>query len=194
MPYEGFSLELASPPPPDRPLSELTPEEQGEKGAEMIIGMMTSCPGKSAISGVAGFGLGGVFGLFMASMSYDTPLHTPQVAGSTQGGKLIVDLPFKEQMKVAWKDMYTRAWSSAKNFGYIGLIYAGVECCVESTRGKSDHWNGLSAGCLTGGGLAYKSGPQAAAIGCASFAAFSAAIDLYMNSENGKPPKNDFDE
>lgn len=194
MPYEGFSLELASPPPPDRPLSELSPEEQGEKGAELIIQMMTSCPGKSAISGVAGFGLGGVFGLFMASMSYDTPLHTPTVAGSTQGGKLIVDLPFKDQMRVAWKDMYTRAWSSAKNFGYIGLIYAGVECCVESTRGKSDHWNGLSAGCLTGGGLAYKSGPQAAVIGCASFAAFSGAIDLYMNSENGKPPKNDFDE
>lgn len=30
--------------------------------------VMESCPGKTVMSGVAGFALGGVFGLFMASV------------------------------------------------------------------------------------------------------------------------------
>ena len=37
---------------------------------------MESCPGKLVMSGVMGFGLGGVFGLFMSSMRYDTPMST----------------------------------------------------------------------------------------------------------------------
>lgn len=40
--------------------------------------------------------------------------------------------------------------------------------------------NGIGAGCITGGALAYKAGPYAAGLGCAGFAAFSAAIDYYM--------------
>lgn len=40
--------------------------------------------------------------------------------------------------------------------------------------------NGVAAGCITGGALAMKAGPQATAVGCAGFAAFSAAIDYYM--------------
>lgn len=47
-------------------------------------------------------------------------------------------------------------------------------------RGKNDLKNGIAAGCITGGALGAKAGPQAAAIGCAGFAAFSAAIDYYM--------------
>ena len=40
--------------------------------------------------------------------------------------------------------------------------------------------NGVAAGCITGGVLAAKAGPQAALVGCAGFAAFSAAIDYYL--------------
>lgn len=47
-------------------------------------------------------------------------------------------------------------------------------------RAKNDLKNGIAAGCITGGLLGAKAGPQAAAIGCAGFAAFSAAIDSYM--------------
>ena len=47
-------------------------------------------------------------------------------------------------------------------------------------RGKNDMKNGIAAGCITGGVLGAKAGPQAAAVGCAGFAAFSAAIDYYM--------------
>jgi import inner membrane translocase subunit TIM22 len=59
------------------------------------------------------------------------------------------------------------------------MIYAGVECGVESVRAKNDIYNGVAAGCITGGGLAFKSGPQAALIGCAGFAAFSTA-SMYL--------------
>lgn len=139
----------------------------------MQVGM-ESCAFKSVMSGVMGFALGGVFGLFMASMSYDNPIHGP---GSVTA---FSELPWKEQVRRGFKDMGQRSYSSAKNFGTIGAIYTGTECCIEGLRAKNDLWNGISAGCLTGGALAVKAGPQAAAVGCAGFAAFSAAIDYYM--------------
>jgi import inner membrane translocase subunit TIM22 len=135
---------------------------------------MESCPGKLAMSGVMGFGLGGVFGLFMSSMRYDTPLAT------TAAGTAVSSLPVKEQLRQGFKEMGRASWSSAKNFGYIGAIFAGTECAIEGYRAKNDLGNGVAAGCLTGGFLAKGGGPQAAALGCAGFAAFSAAIDAYM--------------
>lgn len=48
---------------------DMTPEQQAQAGAEAMMKFMTSCPGKSAMAGVTGFALGGVFGLFMASVS-----------------------------------------------------------------------------------------------------------------------------
>jgi import inner membrane translocase subunit TIM22 len=49
---------------------DMTPEQQAQAGAAAMINVMQSCPGKCAMAGVTGFGLGGVFGLFMASVSY----------------------------------------------------------------------------------------------------------------------------
>jgi len=82
--------------------------------------------------------------------------------------------------------MGQRSYSSAKNFGKVGAIFAGTECCIEGLRAKNDLSNGVIAGCITGGVLAAPAGPQAAAVGCAGFAAFSAAIDYYM-----RMPKDD---
>lgn len=118
-------------------------------------------------------------------MSYDAPIG--------MGVQTMSDLPFKQQMKLQFTDMGKRAWSSAKNFGFIGGVFSGTECCIESLRAKNDLWNGVAAGCLTGGGLAIKAGPQATLVGCAGFAAFSAAIDLYMRSDQKAPPSNDED-
>ncbi|CAK9439662.1 uncharacterized protein LODBEIA_P37620 [Lodderomyces beijingensis] len=174
------------PQPPKKSLQEMTQQEQAEAGAQSFINFMQSCPGKTAMAGVSGFALGGFFGLFMASMSYDVPLGTDAV-------KHISDLPFKQQMKLQFSDMAKRSYSSAKNFGYIGLVYSGVECTIESFRAKHDIYNGVSAGCITGAGLAIKAGPSAAFIGCAGFAAFSLAIDMYLNSDASYPPKNDYD-
>lgn len=107
-------------------------------------------------------------------MSYDTPLHTSPTATAA------VSLPLRQQLKAGFKDMGQRSFSSAKNFGKVGAIFSGTECCVEGYRAKNDLANGVIAGCITGGVLAAAAGPQAAALGCAGFAAFSAAIDSYM--------------
>jgi import inner membrane translocase subunit TIM22 len=68
MSYRGFGLDTVGG-QVKKPFAEMTQEEQAEEGAKQMIDFMSSCPGKAAISGVTGFGLGGVFGLFMASVS-----------------------------------------------------------------------------------------------------------------------------
>jgi import inner membrane translocase subunit TIM22 len=114
-------------------------------------------------------------------MSYDTPSF-----GSTTGQTPITSLPLKQQLKVGFRDMGTRSYSMARNFGKVGALFAGIECGIEGLRAKNDLANGVAAGCLTGGILAKNAGPQAAAGGCVAFAAFSAAIDAYM-----RMPKED---
>jgi import inner membrane translocase subunit TIM22 len=105
-------------------------------------------------------------------MSYDTPL-SPQ-------GQAMSKLTTREQIRIGFRDMGKRSYSSAKNFMLIGAMYSGTECCVEGYRAKSDLTNSVAAGCITGAALAFKAGPQAALLGCGGFAAFSAAIDAYM--------------
>lgn len=146
-------------------------EQERQMVKYMQMGM-ESCVGKTIMSGVMGAGLGGMFGLFMSSMRYDTPL-TPQ-------GAEIASLPIRQQLRQGLREMGRASYSSAKNFGMVGAIFSGTECCIEGFRAKNDLYNGVAAGCITGGALAAKAGPQAAAVGCAGFAAFSAAIDYYM--------------
>ncbi|KAI1814770.1 Tim17/Tim22/Tim23/Pmp24 family-domain-containing protein [Poronia punctata] len=154
--------------------------DQNDPNIKAMTAIMESCFGKSAISGVMGFGMGGLFGMFMASMAYDTPYHTPGTAGGPSTAKPIGELPWKQQLKVGFKDMGSRSYSTAKNFGKVGLLFSGIECGIEGFRAKNDLANGVAAGCLTGGLLARNGGPTAVAGGCAAFAAFSAAIDTYM--------------
>ncbi|KAI1765905.1 mitochondrial import inner membrane translocase, subunit Tim17/22 [Hypoxylon sp. FL1150] len=155
-----------------------SPYDPNDPNIKRVNAMMESCFGKAAVSGVMGFGMGGLFGMFMASMSYDTPFHT---AGS-QGGmpQSVASLPWRQQLKVGFKDMGSRSYSTAKNFGLVGLMFAGIECGIEGYRAKNDMLNGTAAGCLTGGILARSGGPTAVAGGCAAFAAFSAAIDAWL--------------
>lgn len=64
-----------------------------------------------------------------------------------------------------------------KGFGGMGLLFSGAECVVEKVRARHDMWNSALAGCFAGGLLAYNTGPKGICFGCASFAAFSVAID-----------------
>jgi mitochondrial import inner membrane translocase subunit TIM22 len=209
---------------------------------EQMNAMMESCFGKSVISGVMGFGMGGLFGMFMASvrvffslpptvnylsipslfpfarssrsttittypspslpvshhlspsplansslpppsmqMAYDTPFHGTG-GGPGSPAQPIQSLPWRRQLAVGFRDMGSRSWSTAKNFGMVGLLFSGIECGIEGYRAKNDIGNGVAAGCLTGGILARSGGPYAVGVGCAGFAAFSAAIDAYMRS------------
>lgn len=99
------------------------------------------------------------------------------------GSVPLTDLPLRQQLKHGLRDMYRSSISSGKNFAKVGAIFSGTECAIEGLRAKNDLWNGVAGGCLTGGVLARNAGPQAAAVGCAGFAVFSAAIDAYMVSE-----------
>lgn len=105
-------------------------------------------------------------------MSYDTPL-TPE-------GRELSNLSTREQLRRGLKDMGGRSYSSAKNFALVGAMFSGTECCIESLRAKNDMKNSVAAGCITGGALGAKAGPQSAMLGCAGFAAFSVAIDTYL--------------
>ncbi|KAF2863100.1 putative mitochondrial import inner membrane translocase subunit [Piedraia hortae CBS 480.64] len=165
------------------PAQDMDPQQiQEQMMIKTMQTAMESCVGKTVVSGTMGFGLGGVFGLFMSSMRYDTPLGAG-VPGAA-GGTSIADLPIKEQLRNGFKDMGRSAWSSARNFGYIGAVFAGTECCIEGLRAKNDLYNGVAAGCFTGGWLARSGGPRAALVGALGFGAFSAAIDAYMRMEH----------
>lgn len=71
--------------------------------------------------------------------------------------------------------------SYAKGFGAMGALFAGSECVIEKMRAKHDIYNSVYAGCSAGAILAHSGGPKAMCIGCASFAAFSALIDKFMD-------------
>ncbi|RUP46997.1 hypothetical protein BC936DRAFT_146251 [Jimgerdemannia flammicorona] len=158
-----FYSPIGRPPPTDM-----------EKQIQMIQDGMQSCPFKFASAGVIGFGLGAAFGLVMSSFEYSNPsLDLEATVKQTTG----------QQIKSAFKDMGTRSYSMAKNFAVVGAIFSGTECIIESYRAKNDTINGTAAGCITGGVLAARAGPQAAALGCAGFAAFSTAIEWYMRRD-----------
>lgn len=89
-------------------------------------------------------------------------------------------LPLKEQFRSMYRQMRARSVSSAKNFGLIGAIFAGTECCIESHRGRADMFNPIAAGAITGGTLGLRAGVRAGVVGAAGFAVFSYAIEYYM--------------
>ena len=86
-------------------------------------------------------------------MRYDTPASL-SMPGSAAAA--VQSLPMREQIKHGLKDMGKASFSSAKNFGTVGAIFSGTECCIEGLRAKNDLENGVAAGCITGGILARK--------------------------------------
>ena len=57
------------------------------------------------------------------SFQYEDPLNRANVQISTL-----------QQTRLAFKDMGRKMVSSGKGFGKVGLVFAGVECCVEGVR------------------------------------------------------------
>jgi len=104
-----------------------------------------------------------------ASFAYEDPLLRAQSAAGKNA---------TQKASQVFKDMGKGMWSSGKGFGKVGALFAGIECVIESYRGKNDIYNSVSSGFLAGGILARNSGPKAALGGGLAFAAFSAVIDL----------------
>ncbi|KDQ20077.1 hypothetical protein BOTBODRAFT_386289 [Botryobasidium botryosum FD-172 SS1] len=157
-------------------ISELDrPAYEQQKKMERFMGMaMESCIVKSALSGGAGFGLGAFFSLMSSTFAYEDPLLRPQTNPN---------LSTRQKTAEVFKEMGRGMWRSGKGFGKVGALYAGVECVIEGYRAKNDITNAVAAGFVSGGILARNSGPKAALGGAVAFAAFSAAIDMFMRRE-----------
>lgn len=135
--------------------------------------VMESCVFKSVMSCVIGYGLGGAIGLFSASVN-------PAI--QSEPGTHHIERT--QTAKEIFHDMRKTTHSYGKNFATIGLVFAGIECMIESQRGVSDWKNGTYAGGVTGGLIGLRAGVKAGIIGAAGFAAFSTVIDYYMRHRN----------
>ena len=125
-----------------------------------------------------------------ASFAYEDPLSRSVTATS-----------HAQRARDIFKEMGRGMWTSGKGFGKVGALFAGIECGIESVstctgvvfvvmtyavpqyRAKNDMVNPVAAGFLAGGVLARNSGPKAVLGGGIAFAAFSAAIDLFLRRE-----------
>eukprot|EP00967_Tisochrysis_lutea_P156489 scaffold315403_cov31-Tisochrysis_lutea.AAC.4 len=123
-----------------------------------------SCTMQAIVSGVVGGGAGMVLGVVL------TPFNSTLQAETEH-------LELREQMRRGVREMGVQSRSWGKSLLVIGAVFSASECFVEKSRGRTDRWNSILGGCLTGGVLAANAGPQAMGIGCVGFAAFSAAID-----------------
>lgn len=82
----------------------------------MIETAMESCAFKATLSGAAGFALGAALGLFSASVGPEATMMDPQ----------------QQTVKQVLREMKGKSLSYAKNFGLLGLMFAGIECFIES--------------------------------------------------------------
>ena len=85
------------------PSADAMQQAQQNKLMEMQMKMlMESCPTKCALAGVMGFGLGGMFGLFMSSFDYQSAQYA------------LDNVPMKEQVKQGFRDMGKKSWGNRK--------------------------------------------------------------------------------
>lgn len=145
--------------PKIEPIRMPTPEEI--RGQDI----WNNCAVRSVVSGVMGGGLGVMMGLFFGAL--DNPIMHDTMTT-------------RQQLVFTAKQMGQRSWSSCKTFAVMGLIFSAAECTVEKIRAKHDTTNTVVAGCVTGGALSARGGPQAACVGCAGFAAFSVVIEKFL--------------
>ncbi|VVA91756.1 unnamed protein product [Arabis nemorensis] len=128
--------------------------------------LWNNCAVKSVASGVMGGGLGLMMGLFLGAL--DNPIMQDTMTA-------------RQQFVFTAKQMGQRSWGSCKMFAVMGLVFSAAECVVEKARAKHDITNSAVAGCVTGGAMSARGGPKAACIGCAGFAAFSVAIEKFLD-------------
>mmetsp|Transcript_25861 Transcript_25861/g.45105 ORF Transcript_25861/g.45105 Transcript_25861/m.45105 type:complete len:217 (+) Transcript_25861:24-674(+) len=133
-----------------------------------------SCVFKSLTGVALGGGMGFVMGLVLGAMGDLGPpvavLH----------GREVPAAPAREQLRTAYKATLQKSVGWAKNFAAISAIFQGTECVIEKYRGKHDMLNPILSGCAAGAVLAAAEGPQAAALGCMGFAAFSGVVEMIM--------------
>lgn len=136
--------------------------------------LSSSCGGRAVVGVIGGGAMGLLMGVFLGAMSDATP--PVQVIA----GKDVPQAPLREQMRTTMRSTANKSIYWCRNFAFISGVFGGSECLVEKYRGKHDVWNSVASGCITGAALQISNGPQAAAVGCCGFAAFSLVIDSFM--------------
>ncbi len=90
-------------------------------------------------------------------------------------------LPFESRGSSVREDLSTSPLRGVHVFLDFGACSPSVRVLiVPQARGAHDVQNAVIAGCLTGGMFGVKGGPVTAAMGCAGMAAFSGAIEAYI--------------
>lgn len=136
--------------------------------------MTESCVSKSVFAAVAGTILGGAFGIISTSFTLEqTFMKTPQQIIKEE------QMTSREKIREYFRETKTKCVTLGKSFGAVGALYSIFECSLEKVRGKKDIKGSLMAGCISGAILARKAGIGAMVFGCATFSAFSGAIDLF---------------
>jgi import inner membrane translocase subunit TIM22 len=110
--------------------------QETKKWQAYMTTAMEGCPTKCLLSGGAGFALGGFFSLLSASLSVDDPLRrsnlaAAQLMASEKGLPPPPELTTAQQTKLFFKETGKGMYRSAKGFGKVGALYAGIECCIE---------------------------------------------------------------
>lgn len=135
-----------------------------------------TCLAKTVLGAAAGGVMGLAFGVVMSSFEGMSPPVT--MPGQPEPPKKT----WKQELREGGIKMKAKSKSWGKNFMTLTAMFQGFECAMSKMRAKHDIYNSVSAGCFTGATLARQSGPQAMALGCAGFAAFSAVIDTVMGT------------
>lgn len=112
---------------------------QMKKWQGMTSAAMESCPAKCVLSGCAGFALGGFFSLLSSSLTIDDPLRrsnlaAAQLMATEKGLPPPPEMSTAQQTKEFFKETGRGMYRSAKGFGKVGALYAGIECCIEGVR------------------------------------------------------------
>lgn len=92
------------------------------------------------------------------------------------------------KLRVGMREAAKAMKSYARSFALFGFVFTGSECAVEKFRARHDIWNSIIGGCATGAimssqirtPLPHRARASQMAVGCGGMAAFSAAIDYYM--------------
>lgn len=88
--------------------------------------LMEQCVSKAVLSGVMGAGLGAFFSLMSASFRYEDPFASSAMK----------DMRTSQKAKEMFKDMGKGMVKGGRQWGLLGLMFSGIECCVEGVSGS----------------------------------------------------------
>ena len=103
---------------------------------------------QAIISGAVGGAAGMVLGAFLA------PFQSNIATMETD------NMPIKDQFRYGMREIGAQSRSWGKNLLVIGAVFSCSECFVEKARGRTDRWNPIYGGCITGAALAASGAPS----------------------------------